>query len=104
MFLHQQQPDEMPSEDEGEADEAEGAMELFSMAEGLENQEPEPALIFREEQFGELDRGNKKAEEDLKDKKVFCRISKLPESDWWFSVALPGAPTLFVFLSCSISC
>ncbi|XP_011484331.1 telomerase protein component 1 [Oryzias latipes] len=88
------QPDEMPSEDEGEADEAEGAMELFSMAEGLENQEPEPALIFREEQFGELDRGNKKAEEDLKDKKylllnaVCCSLvnkSQAPGQKEWDS-------------------
>lgn len=72
LFFHQQvaDEDEVLSEDEGEAGEPESTMELLTMAEDLKNQELEPVLVFREEQFGELDGGNKKAEEDLKDKKV----------------------------------
>ncbi|KAF6728063.1 Telomerase protein component 1 [Oryzias melastigma] len=86
--------DEVLSEDEGEAGEPESTMELLTMAEDLKNQELEPVLVFREEQFGELDGGNKKAEEDLKDKKylllnaVCCSLvhkSKAPGQEEWDS-------------------
>ncbi|RVE60961.1 hypothetical protein OJAV_G00166140 [Oryzias javanicus] len=86
--------DEVLSEDEGEAGEPESVMELLTMAEDLKNQELEPMLVFREEQFGELDGGNKKAEEDLKDKKylllnaVCCSLvkkSKAPGQEEWDS-------------------
>jgi len=64
----------MLSEDERVEDAADvgTAMELTVLETELSNQEIESAVFIRQKEFAELDRGNKKTEEELKDKKVFC--------------------------------
>ncbi len=53
-----------------EEDGAGTAMELPLLETELGNQELEQAVVIRQEEFPELDRGNANTEEELKDKKV----------------------------------
>ncbi len=61
---------EEEEEEEVEEDGAGTAMELPLLETELGNQELEEAVVIRQEEFPELDRGNANTEEELKDKKV----------------------------------
>ncbi|KAM4552471.1 telomerase protein component 1 isoform 1-T3 [Odontesthes bonariensis] len=86
--------DDMLSEDERAEDAADvgTAMELTVLETELSNQELEDSVFIRQKEFAELDRGNKKTEEELKNKKylllnaVCCSLvsrSKAPgQQDW----------------------
>ena len=62
--------------------EAETAMELSVLEMELSNQESEHALVIRQDEFEELDRGNERAEEQIIDKKVFHHICMSLEYYW----------------------
>ncbi|KAM6989331.1 telomerase protein component 1 [Tautogolabrus adspersus] len=85
--------DEFWSEDEDVEEDSDGScMELGVVGAGLGNQDPDRALVIKQEEFPELERGDDKIEEELKDKKylllnaVCCSLinkSKNPgEKEW----------------------
>ncbi|XP_041849088.1 telomerase protein component 1 isoform X3 [Melanotaenia boesemani] len=85
--------DDVLSENEGEAD-AETTVDLPVLETELSNQEIGDAVVIRQEEFAELDKGNEKAKEELKDKKylllnaVCCSLvnkSKAPGQQGWDS-------------------
>lgn len=74
LLLHQTHSEEddvlTEEEDEVEEDGAGTTMELPVLELESGNQEFEQALVIRQEEFAELERGNDNTEEELKDKKV----------------------------------
>lgn len=50
------------------------AMELPALETELGNQELEPTMVVRQEEFAEIDRKKENIEEELKDKKVVENI------------------------------
>lgn len=75
LLLNQQQPDEnyFLSDDEKDKEEveADAIMELPVPETETSSPELEDSVVIRQEEFPEVDSGNKKAEEELKNKKVF---------------------------------
>lgn len=69
--LHQQlDEDNMLSEEQNDEEDAEIAMETAVVEMDMIIQKPDDSVAVRQEEFPELDRGNKGTLEKLKDKKV----------------------------------
>lgn len=72
---HQLDEDNMVSEEENDEEDAEIAMETPVIEMDMITQKPDDSDAVRQEEFPELDRGNKSTLEKLKDKKVLFLIT-----------------------------